>query len=84
MPTTVGVHEAKTHLSDLLRRVEAGETVVITRRGRPVAELRPAPTSGERLGAPLRGQWNVPPAETLFRILCEPDPDVERLFYDED
>lgn len=35
----VGVHEAKTHLSRLLERVEAGEEVVIDRRGRPVARL---------------------------------------------
>jgi prevent-host-death family protein len=37
----VGAFEAKTHLSELLAAVEAGETIRITRRGRPVAELRP-------------------------------------------
>ncbi len=37
----VGAFEAKTHLSELLAAVEAGEVVRITRRGRPVAELRP-------------------------------------------
>jgi prevent-host-death family protein len=37
----VGAFEAKTHLSELLVAVEAGETILITRRGRPVAELRP-------------------------------------------
>jgi len=36
---TVSVHEAKTHLSRLLTRVTSGETVVIERRGRPVARL---------------------------------------------
>jgi len=35
----VGVYEAKTHLSRLLARVEAGEEIVIDRRGRPVARL---------------------------------------------
>lgn len=40
MSTTVNVHEAKTHLSRLLERVAAGETIVIARAGRPVAELR--------------------------------------------
>jgi len=35
----VGVHEAKTHLSNLLETVEAGEEIVITRRGKPVAKL---------------------------------------------
>lgn len=41
MATSVGVHEAKTHLSRLLERVEAGETVEITNRGRVVARLVP-------------------------------------------
>ena len=35
----VSVHAAKTHLSRLLREIEAGEDVVITRSGRPVAKL---------------------------------------------
>ena len=38
----VSVHEAKTHLSRLLRRVESGEEVVIARAGRPIAKLVPA------------------------------------------
>ena len=36
---TVGAFEAKTHLSSLLDRVAAGEEVVITRHGKPVARL---------------------------------------------
>lgn len=39
---TVNVHEAKTHLSRLLVRVEAGEEILISRAGRPVARLVPA------------------------------------------
>ena len=35
--------EAKARLAELLRAVEAGETVAITRRGKPVAHLVPAP-----------------------------------------
>ena len=38
----VSVHEAKTHLSRLLRRVESGEEIVIARGGKPVAKLVPA------------------------------------------
>ena len=38
---TVNVHEAKTHLSRLLERVEAGEEVVLARNGKPVAKLVP-------------------------------------------
>ncbi len=36
---TVNVHEAKTNLSRLLARIEAGEEVVIARNGHPVARL---------------------------------------------
>ncbi len=43
MPKSVGVHEAKTHLSRLIEDVAAGEEVVITRRGEAVACLVPAP-----------------------------------------
>lgn len=38
---TVNVHEAKTHLSRLLERVEHGEEIVIARAGKPVAKLVP-------------------------------------------
>lgn len=37
----IGVFEAKTHLSRLLEEVEAGEQLLITRRGRAVARLIP-------------------------------------------
>lgn len=38
---TVGAFEAKTHLSELLQRVEAGSEITITRHGKPVARLVP-------------------------------------------
>ena len=41
MTTTVNIHEAKTHLSRLLLRVEMGERIVIARSGTPVAVLGP-------------------------------------------
>ncbi|MFT4300091.1 MAG: type II toxin-antitoxin system prevent-host-death family antitoxin [Aeromicrobium sp.] len=41
MSLTVNVQDAKTRLSELLKRVEAGEGVVIARAGHPIAELRP-------------------------------------------
>ncbi len=37
----VGSYEAKTHLPELLKAVEKGETIVITRRGAPIARLSP-------------------------------------------
>jgi prevent-host-death family protein len=39
---TVNLARAKAHLSELLDKVEAGEEVVITRRGKPVAHIRRA------------------------------------------
>ncbi len=44
----VSVHEAKTHLSRLLRRVSAGEEVVIARSGKPVARLVSVETAPAR------------------------------------
>lgn len=41
---TVNIHEAKTHLSKLIRRVLAGEEIVIAKSGRPVAKLVPVKT----------------------------------------
>ena len=38
---TVNVHHAKTQLSKLLQQVEAGETIVIARAGKPSAQLVP-------------------------------------------
>jgi prevent-host-death family protein len=43
--TSIGAYEAKTHLPRLLDRVAAGETVTITKHGRPVATLVPADTA---------------------------------------
>ena len=38
---TVTAYEAKTHLPRLLRAAERGETVIITRHGKPVAQIGP-------------------------------------------
>lgn len=46
--TRVGVHEAKTHLSELLRRVATGEEILIVRGGRPAAKLVPVDQLGKR------------------------------------
>ena len=54
----MNVHEAKTHLSKLLERVERGEENVIARSGRPVARLVPylAPESSRRPFGLFKGQ----------------------------
>lgn len=56
----VGVHEAKTHLSRLLQRVELGEEVTILRSGKPVARLVPASPPTRRQFGLDRGRFDVP------------------------
>lgn len=72
---TIGAFEAKTHLSSLLDEVEAGEEVIITKRGRPVARLcsiAPARSGRRPLGIwknptslPDAGAWAKADAEIL-------------------
>jgi len=57
----VNTHEAKTQLSRLLRRVAAGEEIVIANRGVPVARLIPVPQEKtKRVLGIFRGQFSVP------------------------
>ena len=49
MGDPVSIHAAKARFSELVRRVEAGEEVIIARRGLPVAKLVPL-----RLGSPMQ------------------------------
>lgn len=56
----VGVHEAKTHLSRLLRQVMAGDEVVITRGGVPIARLVPVHSRGKRALGIDEGLFEVP------------------------
>jgi prevent-host-death family protein len=58
MTDVVNVSEAKTHLSRLLERVEAGEEVVLARAGRPVARLVPLQREPRHLGA-LKGRITI-------------------------
>ena len=62
MAETVNVHEAKTTLSRLLERAEAGEEIVIARAGKPVARLVPykADRPKRTFGA-LKGQIRILP-----------------------
>jgi len=60
MTKSVGVHQAKTHLSRLLEDVAAGEEVVITRRGEAVATLIPVHGSSKRRLGIDRGRYAVP------------------------
>lgn len=72
----VNVHEAKTHLSRLLRRVAAGEEITISRAGLPVAKLIAARTQNKSRPMGMdRGKIRM--ADDFDRA----DPEIEALFY---
>src|SRR5438876_11559397 len=73
----VNIHEAKTHFSRLLQRVEAGEEITIARAGKPVAKLiAVGPQNGTRPMGMDRGKiWMADDFDA-------PDPELEALFYD--
>lgn len=76
MGKMVNIHDAKTQLSRILQRVEAGERVVIARAGKPIADLVPHRSDTRvQLGA-LQGQVWV--ADDAFDW---PNDDVDALFY---
>ena len=65
----VNVHQAKTQLSRLLARVEAGEEVLIARRGEPVARLVACKPRSKRQPDVLKGKIVVP--DDFFEPLPE-------------
>jgi antitoxin (DNA-binding transcriptional repressor) of toxin-antitoxin stability system len=60
----VGVHEAKTHLSRLLRRVALGEEIVIRNGKRAMARLVPVEPQTERTFGRDRGRFEIPEVST--------------------
>lgn len=60
--TTIGVRELKAHLSEYLARAEAGEVIIVTHRGKRVAQLRAAPQNPEEAAWELvragLAEWN--------------------------
>ena len=69
---STGVRELRQRASELLRRVEAGETIEITDRGRPVAVLAPLPN--QRPIDRLRATGDLEPAGAGLNDLPEPLP----------
>lgn len=69
---STGIRELRQRASELLRRVEAGETIEITDRGRPVAVLAPLPDQHplDR----LRATGDLEPARANLTDLPEPLP----------
>ncbi|RBY83863.1 type II toxin-antitoxin system prevent-host-death family antitoxin [Geodermatophilus sp. TF02-6] len=81
---TISHREMRNNSAEVLRRVEAGETLLVTNHGRPVALLSPAPASrqdryeelvavGEIIPARRRGWAQLPPPRDL------PGPSVDEL-----
>ena len=76
---TVNMHEAKTHLSKLVARVEGGEQIVITRAGKPAAKLVPAPQdepTKRKLGG-WEGRMRLPTEVEMRAIKAEITEAVE-------
>ena len=65
----VNVYEARARLSRLLAQVEAGEEVLIARRGNPVARLVPCKAPGKRQPDVLKGKVVAP--DSFFEPLPE-------------
>jgi len=83
---TVNIHQAKTQLSRLLKRVEAGEEVILARAGKPVAKLVPlAPETKRR----EPGLWLrlyphlIPELEKLGELIEQPLPDDELALWEQ-
>ncbi len=59
----INIHEAKTHLSRYLHRLENGETILLCKRNVPIAEIRPLSPErkSERPTGLARGRFKVPP-----------------------
>lgn len=71
MNVTVNVQEAKTRLSELLRRVEAGDEVVIARAGRPIARIQATSPRSRDLSGPLLPELPPIPVDSLFEDMTE-------------
>ena len=76
MTVNVNIHEAKTHLSRLLEQVAAGERVIISKAGEPIAELVPHQRTKVVFGG-LKGQVRYDDD------IVGPDPEVNALFSDD-
>lgn len=68
----INLADAKTHLSELVDRVEAGDSIDITRRGKPVARLTAVAKPRQRIDATLLGALTAtmpPQAQTASELV---------------
>ncbi|MDN5761264.1 MAG: type II toxin-antitoxin system prevent-host-death family antitoxin [Microlunatus sp.] len=75
--TIVGVHEAKTHLSRILRLVESGGEVHITRGSEPIARIVPMESAVREIGFAADRSVVIPDD------FDDPDPELVESFYAE-
>jgi prevent-host-death family protein len=61
MDDIISIHAAKTHLSQLIARVEAGEVITIARGKTPVAKLVPIVGKSKREFGAMRGKFSIGP-----------------------
>jgi prevent-host-death family protein len=61
MDDIISIHAAKTHLSQLIARVEAGEVITIARGKTPVAKLVPIVRKSKREFGAMRGKFSIGP-----------------------
>lgn len=62
MPVKINVHEAKTHFSKLLARVQNGEEIIIAKAGKPVARMVPLVNRlARRVAGSAKGRINISP-----------------------
>lgn len=79
MAKTVGIGEAKTQFSKLVRRAEAGEEIVVRRGREPVARIAPLPKRGGVRGfGAMKGEIRMVSDEEMKKV----DKEIERLFND--
>jgi len=69
----IGIRELRQNASEYVRRAEAGETIEVTDRGRPVARLAPLPKAESILDR-LIAEGKARPATRDFRTLPPPLP----------
>lgn len=75
----VSVRELKSHLSELLNRVAAGERITITKRGKPIAivsAVSPEEAEDEPVKRLERADWITPPAKSRRRLGLKNPPRI--------
>jgi len=71
MPTIVNVQEAKARLSELLKRAQSGEVILLARAGTPVARLQPLEERRRDFSEPLRPGFADFDDSALFEPMTE-------------